>query len=220
MGVIERTQNKALRLITGQVQNTDVGVLRVEAGITSFKTNAIRNCLRSHEKAHRLPDDHPRRLALAEATPRRNNRQSWFSRAPSVSKYFNITLPIRETVSIRRYTRDPWSYPNNFSVFNTLVGISNKDISSPLCQAAAAERITTLGPDIVIYTDGSAIRGYIERGLGGCGCEQRPSQPQHPRDDHHSVVPKSQARTRKNVTRCSLPASGSRQTAPRSRGPS
>ena len=32
MGVIERTQNKALRLITGQVQNTDVGVLRVEGG--------------------------------------------------------------------------------------------------------------------------------------------------------------------------------------------
>ena len=185
MGVIERTQNKALRLITGQVQNTDVGVLRVEAGITSFKTNAIRNCLRSHEKAHRLPDDHPRRLALAEATPRRNNRQSWFSRAPSVSKYFNVPC-LSERQSIRRYTRDPWSYPNNFSVFNTLGGISNKDISSPLCQAAAAERITTLGPDIVIYTDGSASAGISKGGSGVVVANNDPHNPSHPRDDHHS----------------------------------
>ena len=69
MCTIERTQNKALRIITGQVQNTDVGVLRVEAGIPSFKTNAIRNCLRSHEKAHRLPDDHPQEIGACRSDP-------------------------------------------------------------------------------------------------------------------------------------------------------
>ena len=118
MGVIERTQNKALRLITGQVQNTDVGVLRVEAGITSFKRTRLGTALGLTKK----PTDYQRssqEMALAEATPRRNNRQSWFSRAPSVSKYFNLPC-LSERHSIRRYTRDPWSYPNNFSVFNTL----------------------------------------------------------------------------------------------------
>ena len=147
----------------------------------NFKTNAIRNCLRSHEKAERLPDDHPRRLALTEAIPRRSNRQSWYSRAKSITKYFNIPSCLSKRQPIRRYTRDPWNQPNNFSVFNTLEGISNNhtSFSHYLNQAASAQRISSLAPDIVIYIDGSASAGISKGGSGVVIANNDPHNPSY-----------------------------------------
>ena len=52
------TQNKALRIMTGQAKTTPVEALRAEAGVCSYKTVSNRLCIRAHEKAARFPADH------------------------------------------------------------------------------------------------------------------------------------------------------------------
>jgi len=64
ISVLEATQNKALRIMTGQAKTTPVEALRAEAGVCSYETVSNRLCVRAHEKAARLPADHPKNLAL------------------------------------------------------------------------------------------------------------------------------------------------------------
>ncbi len=62
---LERCQNKALRVVTGQLKSTPVETLRLEAGICSIATAPKRTTALAYEKACRLPTDHPRRQILA-----------------------------------------------------------------------------------------------------------------------------------------------------------
>ena len=174
---IERSQNRALRIVTGQVTKTDCGVLRREAGIPSFKTNAIRNCIRSHEKAARMPVDHPRKLALTNAQPPKNNRNSWSSRASSIRGKYNLPEGLAKRQNIELYVRDPWISPNNFAVYSTLDGVIDKNQSEATNQAASARRITSLAPDLVIYTDGSASAGTSHGGAGIVIADNNPLDP-------------------------------------------
>ena len=61
---LKRAQNKALRLVTGHFQATPVEALRLECGLISLETTIQRAIAKSAEKAVRLPEDHPRRIAL------------------------------------------------------------------------------------------------------------------------------------------------------------
>ena len=80
---LDRIQNKGLRAITGMYQSTPLEALRLESGIPSYRTTSNRLILASHEKALRSTPDHPKRLALEEAVPRKvgNHRTSWALRA-------------------------------------------------------------------------------------------------------------------------------------------
>ena len=80
IALLERTQNKALRIITGQLKSSPVEALRLEASVLSYETHMQRNILKSHEKAKRLPECHPRHIAMRAAVPPRNKRQSWASK--------------------------------------------------------------------------------------------------------------------------------------------
>ena len=77
---LERAQNKALRIVTGQYSSTPVEALRLEAGVTSYKTHSKRLTSIAAEKADRLPAEHPRNIALNPQTPvthRSKTRSSW-----------------------------------------------------------------------------------------------------------------------------------------------
>ena len=52
---IERSQNRALRIVTGQVTKIDCGVLRREAGIPSFKTTLSETASDLMKKKHACP---------------------------------------------------------------------------------------------------------------------------------------------------------------------
>jgi ribonuclease HI len=166
INILERSQNKALRKITGQVSCTAVDVLRKEADTTSIKTGAIRNCIQSREKAERLPDKHPRKLALFNAKERKNDRNSWFQRSSKIRSHFDLPIELEDRKDLEFYTRDPWSPPTNLSIFPSLEVITSKNESDEKKQAAAAARITNLAPDLVVYTDGSATEGTRNGGAG------------------------------------------------------
>jgi hypothetical protein len=69
--MLERTQHRALRLITGEFRETSLEALRAETGIPSFHTHMKSNLLISKEKALRLDESHPRRRAFEDSVPKR-----------------------------------------------------------------------------------------------------------------------------------------------------
>ncbi len=77
--LLQRAQNKGLRIVTGQLKSSPTEALLAETGCLSVKTAAERACLLSIEEALRLPTDLPRRLAWENAIPRKNTRSSWHS---------------------------------------------------------------------------------------------------------------------------------------------
>ena len=60
---LDTAQNKALRIITGQYASTPTEALRLEAGVESYATRSKKLCMIASEKAKRLAEDHPRRIA-------------------------------------------------------------------------------------------------------------------------------------------------------------
>ncbi len=61
---LERCQNRALRVITGQLQKASVETLMREAGVCNITTVMRRQTAMAYEKAARLIPDRPRRVLL------------------------------------------------------------------------------------------------------------------------------------------------------------
>ena len=60
VAILERVQNRALRILTGQLADTPLECLRTEAELTSFETQIRRNCIVAWERSARLPAGNPR----------------------------------------------------------------------------------------------------------------------------------------------------------------
>ncbi len=89
---LERCQNKAMRVVTGQLKSTPVETLRREAGICNMAAAAKRTTALAYEKAHWLPPYHPRRQILTAPTRHRLKRQSWRFTAQVSANQFKSTL--------------------------------------------------------------------------------------------------------------------------------
>jgi hypothetical protein len=74
---LDRAQNSALRVVTGQLRSSPLEALRLEAGVQSIPTLRDRIVATSVEKALRLPWDHPRRAAWVPEVRHRLGRSSW-----------------------------------------------------------------------------------------------------------------------------------------------
>jgi len=90
---LEQSQNEALRIVTGQHSTTPVEALRAEAGVVSYATTSKRLCAISHEKAHRMPTDHPCRLILDSNVRRR----LMTFEAIQLSSSWQLTYPLNST---------------------------------------------------------------------------------------------------------------------------
>ena len=157
IGVLERSQNRALRVMTGQLKSSPVEALRLESGISSYETHMRRNILKSIEKAQRLPENHPRHIAWTSAVPPRNKRQSWARKGKELEQLLPPEAHKREPIKI---TRDPpWESRQELHIQPFLDGITNKADDQETIRAAAEKAITDWNSDLTIYTDGSATAG-------------------------------------------------------------
>ncbi len=95
---LERCQNKALRVVTGQLKSAPVETLRREAGICSIVTASKPTTALAYEKAHRLPPDHPRRQILAATSRHRLKQQSWRSAAQVSTSHLPAGLAHRAPI--------------------------------------------------------------------------------------------------------------------------
>ena len=163
---LEVLQNRCLRMISGQSKSSPIEALRAETGIPSISSQINANCLRSREKAFRLPPDHPRRIALTESAPvRLKNRNNFRSRADKLALDCGLdNLPRKD---LKYFHTRPWDRglrPN--LVFPYLDGIEGKHDAIALIQGAALRRARELNADYNIFTDGSASAGTTDGGAG------------------------------------------------------
>jgi len=164
---LERTQNSALRSVTGQNMSTPVEALTLEVGDQTIRTEIRRNAAIAAEKAMRMPTDHPRRLAFEMAdNSRRVKKTSWGTMARDVIS----DIPDADAMSNRRpltyFDVPPWLPDPNMQVFATLPGIDNKNEEEEKIIRAAYKQIRSFSPSRTIYTDGSASAGTDRGGAG------------------------------------------------------
>jgi ribonuclease HI len=174
---LERAQNKALRLITGQAKSSPVEALRAEADVSSFTSNIRANCMRSMEKAHRLPEDHPRKLAIASTIRQRLKRENWRKQATELASIF-LTDKQYQRSPLVYFTTPPWSLGiGNTQVFPSLPGISGRNDEEEVKLEAALHRIRDLGCTFAVYPDGSASAGTVMGGSGAVITNGDPARP-------------------------------------------
>jgi hypothetical protein len=163
MLALERTQNKALRYITGQYKDTPIPTLRAEAQITSYETQSDRILLKSREKAFRSAPDNPRRMALeAPAVPKRLDRHSWRSKTEDLAKKLTSSITPRKPLTY--FSTQPWALAQPIEVYANVPGVSGRSDKQEIKAAASYTRIKELSPSYTIYTDGSATAGTSEGG--------------------------------------------------------
>ena len=164
---LEVVQNKALRLITGQFKDSPLEALRAESGVPSFQTHVERNLLISKEKALRLDENHPRRLAYSQSVPRRlADKKNWRSTIDELTQTHKLELLDSNRKSLEYFPLAPWIDDKLDEVFPNLSGLANKSVPDAQAQDAAYTRLRDLNADYVLYSDGSADGGVENGGAG------------------------------------------------------
>ena len=174
---LEATQNTALRIITGQAKTSPVECLRSEANIPSYSSVSKAACMRAREKALRLPEDHPRRISLAQPVLNRlKNRSGCLSKSADLLKDLPAAASLRKPLKF--FSTAPWLQGSgNAHIFSTLPGCSGKNDTEDQKIEAAISRINYINAEITIYTDGSATGGTLD---GGAAAVVTTGDPRHP----------------------------------------
>ena len=168
---LERSQNKALRAITGQCSSTAIEALQIESGISSYRTHSNRLIASSHQKASRNPPDHPRTQILYRPAPNRLKGSSWRRQSEELNK----TLPTailnpRQTVQVNH---PPWLSSSNWHT-NVTVNGRNKDVTLN----EVISHLDSFNCNLTIYTDGSAIAGTTDGGYAAIFTRGSASNPE------------------------------------------
>ena len=122
-----------------------------------------RNCLKAFELAKRLPQNHPRSLALTNSTLPKNSRKSWYRLGTTLS---NIHIPPEAELRlpVTYYSKPPDVGLDSITINAHLEGITSRHDEDSKIRAAAEQAIVQWSGDIDIFTDGSAVDGYRNGG--------------------------------------------------------
>ena len=160
---LNTVQNRALRIINGQMQPSPQDSLNLEAGIPQYSTLINRTALKSLEKSYRVPEDHPLAETRTNAVKPRTGKNSWKRTTDRLAPL--IPEEAKERKPFSWYITAPWSEPPEIEVHRTLSDISKKDPIEKQKEAAISQ-LDSHAADAVIYSDGSATAGTR---LGGAG---------------------------------------------------
>jgi ribonuclease HI len=181
MGRLERAQNKALRLVTGQLKSTPVEALRLEAMVPSYATLSKRNSCIAYEKSLRLPDNNPRRTVARNTVQDKLKRNNWRRSArKQCEDLFSVNV-VRQPIG--HLTSPPWERgaPENLDIWTSLAGGSTKKTEQSKLQEDASQTVRSrqVGGNVVtIYTDGSATAGNRLGGGAAVVTSGPPDDPQ------------------------------------------
>ena len=94
---LEVTQNKCLESHYGQYANTSVELIRLEAGLPSYRTHSNRLIALAYEKGMRLDDNHPRKAAINKTVKHKlKTRSSFRERAKALISPLSISHAPRD----------------------------------------------------------------------------------------------------------------------------
>ena len=161
---LERVQRQALRIITRQSKTSPQDCMRLEVDVPSIKSVITSTCMRSHEKALRLPQDHPRRICLdQDPIIRLERRKNCRTTGTQLRERLPPEANNRRPFSF--YAVPPWLQDlGSVEIFKDLPGITNKHDDPEKIKEAAINRINSFQSEIKIYTDGSAEVGMFNGG--------------------------------------------------------
>ena len=175
---LERAQNRAIRIITGQLATTPQDALRAELHIPKYDDVIDYLAGVSLEKAKRLPLTHPRRIAADGSTRHRTSRCNWRRLAFQVSR--ESGLPATDGSLLIWNMPAPWHLrtKGNWSVNIELDGGSSKEDIKEVVLRDAINTIDRISCDYVVYTDGSAQGGVNDGGSAAVVTEGKACNPQ------------------------------------------
>ena len=175
---LDRLQNQALSLITGQLVSTPLEALHIESAVQSYYTKSKCMILQAREKSLLTAADHPKRLALQNNFPQRIATRSSFRRkATELLTILPEELSHRQVVNL--FPSPPWlasSFCTN-QVSSTIPGICGCDDPPTLNLEKNLEHILSYQVDYTIYTDGSASAGTRNGGVAAIISTGSPTQP-------------------------------------------
>ena len=153
---LEVTQNKCLRAITGQYANTSAELIRLEAGLPSYRTHSNRLIALAYEKGMRLDDNHPRKAAINKTVKHKlKTRSSFRERAKALISPLSISQAPRAPFP-RVLPQAVEESSENWTI------VTNQDIKHSIPEIGS--RIENLQADLYIYTDGSCTGGVRDGG--------------------------------------------------------
>jgi hypothetical protein len=139
---LQRDQNYALRIVTGQYADTPVEALGLEAGVPQYTTIMDRNCVKAREKVLRCPPNHPRLIAFTNEAPSRLTRSNCRRRAEQLAA--KLPAAVEDRLIPRRYTIPPWKWTQELDVSPLLPGIKGRHDSVEKKMEAARKAIEEL----------------------------------------------------------------------------
>jgi ribonuclease HI len=177
---LERAQNRALRVVSGQLRTTPVEAVRAEVGVPRYADVVEYLAATAWEKARRLPAEHPRAMAAAGNVAHRTRRSSWRVLATKVCEDSGLAAT---AVSALRWNRpEPWRWKDSqrWSASLTLDGGSSKATALATLHKDALDTVTRCGVHCrwIAYTDGSAMGGTSDGGSAAVITRGDPADPE------------------------------------------
>ena len=168
---LEVAQNRCLRATTGQYASASLDLLRLEAGLPSYRTHSNQLIATAYEKGMRLPDSHPRHQAIHQhlEVNHRTSRESFRKRGAELTSSLSIASCPREPLDFSM--AEPWTEPERNWTVHTNMDVK-KDIP------AIKHRVQSINADVNIYTDGSCTGGVSNGGASAVittGCFDEPT---------------------------------------------
>ena len=165
VAILERVQNRALRILTGQLADTPLECLRTEAELTSFETQIRRNCIVAWERSARLPAGNPRHKLFTSPIEHKWKRSSFSTLAQAECARIGLDQLPRERFAPKKAPPWNWDREPTWTVDTRLNGGSDKSCDQRTLLTDTVDTIAAAGEvEITIYTDGSAERGYKNGG--------------------------------------------------------
>ena len=165
VAILERVQNRALRILTGQLADTPLECLRTEAELTSFETQIRHNCIVAWERSARLPAGNPRHKLFTSPIELKWKRSSFSTLAQAEYALIGLDQFPRDRFSLKKAPPWNWDRDPTWRVNTRLNGGSDKSCDQRTLLTDTVDTIAAAGEvEITIYTDRSAERGYKNGG--------------------------------------------------------
>ena len=161
---LERIQNRALGIASGQYRTAPSEAKRAECQVVSYATSSKRAIAKAREKAIRLPADHPRFKAIQPAGQKRLLKSDWRSTSAEIIDTYIPLSCISTAQSFELFTVPPWENSLGATITEKVPGIIRKDDPVDLLLSRSLHQIDNIGAAITIYTDGSADAGTSRGG--------------------------------------------------------
>ena len=178
VATLERMDQRALRMITGQSVGSPCEAIRLESGVTSFGTVRKRNILTAKERALRCTEDHPAQIAVSNDGIRQRIkiRKGFRHTADQLSEYLPPQSINRRPINLT--VPPPWEKHGALQV--TVADASTKKAATDdnLLRESTLEEIRREEADYILYSDGSAVGGTLDGGSAVVITKGHPEDPE------------------------------------------